>query len=654
MKRLTVIAFSIIGFVSIAAARNATVYSPSGDLKAMLTDNKDGEITLTIDGFDKTLLPTSVIGLDIQGKPQSKYIKSIKKGKTVSETVNSPFYRQSSFTVSYNPMTIRLSDGTAIELRAYNDGIAYRFVTNEKDSVIVNNEIAKFAFPADSHAWLSYSTNPEKPFAMAFQNFYDVTPLKDAKEIPAFLPATIDRGDNVKVTLLESDLESYPGMFLVANENGLNAKFPNYPSATDYYKWRRQQYVTEEEPFIAKTQGTRTYPWRIFAVSTNDTQMPVNNLVYALASPSRIADTSWIQPGKVAWDWWNDWGLAGVPFKPGINMETYKAYIDFASANNLRYVILDEGWYDGTKGDIMTPIEELDLQELIDYAAERNVSLVLWAVFNVLDEKLQEAFSTYSQMGIAGFKVDFLDRVDQTAVEMTYRIAQAAAENNLLLDLHGFYTPTGLNRTYPNILNFESVFGMEEMKWSPETVDMPLYEVTFPFIRLMAGPVDFTPGAMRNASRTNWKAVYNEPMSQGTRAHQLATYVIHDTPFTMLADAPTNYTDTVTLKFLSEVPVEIDSTLIVDGIIGEYIVTARRDPQGRWWIGGQTSWEPRDITLDFSFLPDGEYRGYILRDGPNADKIAHDYLKENIDVTSQTTLPIHMASGGGFVIKLQN
>jgi alpha-glucosidase len=405
---------------------------------------------------------------------------------------------------------------------------------------VIQNESAVFGFPKDAKAWLAYTTNPEKPYAMAFQNTYHETHLVDARPLPAFLPATVESG-GVKVTILESDLRSYPGMFVKADGNSLVAEFAKYPKRMDYYRWRGMSYVAETEDFIAKSTGARTYPWRVMAITEKDTEMPVNNMVYALAEPNRIGDTSWIKPGKVAWDWWNDWNLKGVDFKAGINTRTYQYYIDFAASNKIPYVVLDEGWYDSSKGDIMHPIADIDLQGLIDYGKERGVSIVLWTVFNVLDEHLQEACEKYAKMGIKGWKIDFLDRNDQTAVEMAERLAGTCAQYKLFVDYHGFFAPTGMNRTYPNILNYEGVFGMEECRWAKKETDMPRYDVTFPFIRMMAGQVDFTPGAMRNGTKENWVECYQNPVSMGTRCHQLACYVVHDSPFTMLCDAPTNY-----------------------------------------------------------------------------------------------------------------
>jgi alpha-glucosidase len=413
-------------------------------------------------------------------------------------------------------------------------------------------------------------------------------------------------------------------------------------------------YVAETEDYIAKSTGPRTYPWRVIAISEKDTDMPTNDLVYTLAAPNRVGDTSWVKPGKVAWDWWNDWNLKGVDFKAGINTRTYLYYIDFAAKYGLEYVVLDEGWYDSSKGDLMHPIADIDLQRLIDYGREKGVGIVLWTVFNVLDEHLDEACQKYAALGAKGFKVDFLDRNDQTAVEMAERLAATCAKHKMMLDYHGFFTPTGMNRTYPNIVNYESVFGMEECRWAKKTTDMPRYDVTFPFIRMMAGQVDFTPGAMRNGTKENWVECYQNPVSMGTRCHQAACYVVHDSPFTMLCDAPTNYeTEPEYTKFIAQIFNEWEETRVLQGEIGKYIVTARRIGN-TWYVGGQTNWDERTITLPLSFLnKEQHYVVTLLTDGINANHNAEDYQLTYQTCLSHETLNLKMASGGGFVLKFE-
>ena len=646
----------LIGNASFAAKEKKYVLSsPDGTLKVEISAGN--ELAYQVMHGNDTILSHSNIGLVLENGTIVGKTPRItgERRKKIKDNIESPFYRFKEFVATGNELDLKLKGGFGIIFRAYNEGVAYRFYTTQSSDIIIKEEQAEFNFKEDYTAYLPYTTNDKKPMAMAYQNVYDIIPLSKAQPKLAFLPVTVDCG-SVKLTLLESDLEAYPGMFVQSQQGkyGLKGVFAPYPAKTDFYPWRKQEYVTETTDFISRSRGSRSYPWRVLAITEKDTDMPVNNLVYALASPNRIGDTSWIKTGKVAWDWWNDWNLKGVPFKAGINMDTYKYYIDFASRNGLEFIVLDEGWYDPKSGDMLTVIPELDLPELIAYGKSKGVEIVLWTVFNVLDSQLEAACKKYADMGIKGFKVDFLDRDDQTAVEMVYRIAEMTARYKLTLDLHGIYKPTGINRTYPHIINFESVFGMEEVKWTDIKNNMPLYDVTFPYIRMMAGPVDYTPGAMRNATKADWRAMYYTPASMGTRCHQLAAYIVHDSPFTMLCDAPTNYlNEQECVDFIASLPVEVDSTFIASGELGKYIVTVRKKDVN-WYIGGMTSWDERDVQLDFSFLPEGmSYTAVLFKDGVNANKQAEDYRKETIRIDKDSRLTLHLASGGGFAMKLE-
>ena len=646
----------LIGNASFAAKEKKYVLSsPDGTLKVEISAGN--ELAYQVMHGNDTILSHSNIGLVLEdGTIVGKTPRITgERRKKIKDNIESPFYRFKEFVATGNELDLKLKGGFGIIFRAYNEGVAYRFYTTQSSDIIIKEEQAEFNFKEDYTAYLPYTTNDKKTMAMAYQNVYDITPLSKAQPKLAFLPVTVDCG-SVKLTLLESDLEAYPGMFVQSQQGkyGLKGVFAPYPAKTDFYPWRKQEYVTETTDFISRSRGSRSYPWRVLAITEKDTDMPVNNLVYALASPNRIGDTSWIKTGKVAWDWWNDWNLKGVPFKAGINMDTYKYYIDFASRNGLEFIVLDEGWYDPKSGDMLTVIPELDLTELIAYGKSKGVEIVLWTVFNVLDSQLEAACKKYADMGIKGFKVDFLDRDDQTAVEMVYRIAEMTARYKLTLDLHGIYKPTGINRTYPHIINFESVFGMEEVKWTDIKNNMPLYDVTFPYIRMMAGPVDYTPGAMRNATKADWRAMYYTPASMGTRCHQLAAYIVHDSPFTMLCDAPTNYlNEQECVDFIASLPVEVDSTFIASGELGKYIVTVRKKDVN-WYIGGMTNWDERDVQLDFSFLPEGvSYTAVLFKDGVNANKQAEDYRKETIRIDKDSRLTLHLASGGGFAMKLE-
>ena len=678
MRRLLILLSS---FFILHSSLAQSLTSPDGRLKVDIQCS-GSQLSYSIredrEPEDRIFAQDNHIALHIEGVGDGKY--TMGKVKSVSEHIVAPNYRQGEFDVKYNQLIIKNKNGVNVEFRAFDSGIAYRFVA-QKGTWRVKDEVAEFNFKGDPVVYLAHSTNPKKPEAMAFQATYDAKPLSQQPDLLAFLPATIVC-NGAKVTLMESDVEDYPGMFVapavkneklrVKNAEGgtseqrkrsgnedsscstLRASFSKMPKTFDYYAWRKQKYVTAHEDYIA--QDVSHTPWRIIAIAHSDKEMPTNNMVYALASPSRIEDTSWIHPGHVAWDWWNDWGLSGVPFKAGINNETYKHHIDFAAKYGLEYVILDEGWYEPKSGDMLRTIPDIDLPMLVLYARERNVRLILWIVFNVLDDQLEEACRKYADMGIAGFKVDFLDRNDQEAVQMTYRIAEACAQHHLVLDYHGIYAPQGIQRTWPNVLNFEAVFGMEEVKWTKhDEKDMPAYDVTFPFIRGQAGYVDFTPGGMRNATRADFQPIYNNPLTMGTRCHQLAHYIVHESPLTMLADNPTAYEqERECTQFIASLPSRYTTMQVLDGRIGEYIVVLRTDADGNYYLGGETNWDERTLHIPLSFLPDGTtFEANIFSDGINANHVATDYRSETIRVSKNDTLHLTLASGGGFAIKIK-
>jgi alpha-glucosidase len=401
--------------------------------------------------------------------------------------------------------------------------------------------------------------------------------------------------------------------------------------------------------YIAKTTGTRSFPWRVVIISTEDKQLANSDMVQKLAEPSRLTDLSWIKPGKVAWDWWNDWNISHVDFKAGINNPTYKYYIDFASANKIEYVVLDEGW--SSIVDLTQISPEINLQELLDYAKQKNVGLILWTSWYALTRQTDLAFDKFAKMGVKGFKIDFIDRDDQKMVASLYDIAQKAADHHLIVDYHGMYKPGGIQRTFPNIVNFEGVKGLENVKWG--VTNHPGYDVSIPFIRMLSGPMDYTPGAMRNATKANFRPVNGNPMSQGTRCHQLAMYTIFEAPLQMMADNPTIYTkEQESTDFIAAVPTTFNETVALDGKVGEYVAIARRKG-ATWYAGAMSNWDARDLNIDLAFLGDGNYKAIVFEDGVNADKDATDYKRTVINVTAKDKLSVKLAPGGGWAARFE-
>ncbi|MDR3181069.1 MAG: glycoside hydrolase family 97 protein, partial [Prevotellaceae bacterium] len=393
-------------------------------------------------------------------------------------------------------------------------------------------------------------------------------------------------------------------------------------------------------------------PWRALIIAAHDKELINNDMVYRLATPTANMDFSWIKPGKVAWDWWNNWNIYGVDFEAGINNATYKYYIDFAAKYGIEYVILDEGWAVNLQADLFQVIPEINLKELAGYAQSKNVGLILWAGYYAFNRDIEEICRVYSEMGIKGFKVDFMDRDDQIMVDFHRRAAETAAKYKLIIDFHGTYKPTGLQRTYPNVVNFEGVYGLEQLKWGSSEIDQVTYDVTIPFVRMLAGPFDYTQGAMRNANRGNFRTVYTEPMSQGTRCRQLAEYVVFESPLNMLCDSPTNYMkEDQCTRFIAGAPTVWDETVALDGEIGKYAAIARRKGN-QWYIGALTNWDARTLQLKLDFVSGAKYQIAIFQDGVNAHRVASDYTFKETTVAKNDALTIDMKPGGGWVAVL--
>ena len=552
----------------------------------------------------------------------------------------------------YNAAVVTFDD-YAVELRAYDEGVAYRFISMVAGRYDVVGELAEFTFDVEDKAWIPYvnykpdaTSDYATQYYTSFENVYEHVALGDIDwRRLIFTPVVVERGDR-RVAIVESNLEEYPGMFL-SNRDGdgvLDTEFAPVPDVVEQGDYNMLQGVVKSrKEHIAECYGERTFPWRGVVIAEDDRALVDSRLVWLLADECRLEDTSWIQPGKVAWEWWNDWGLEGVDFEVGINNQTYKYYIDFASRYGIEYVILDEGWCVKGTADLMQVVPEIDIRELTTYAEERGVGLILWAGYWAMQRDIEGLCKHYSEMGIKGFKVDFLDRDDQAMVRFVYDLAEAAARYELLVDYHGVYKPTGLQRTYPNAINFEGVHGLETMKWLGAEHDQLTYDVTIPFVRALAGPMDYTPGAMRNADRGEYCPDYSRPMSQGTRCHQLAMYVVYEQPLAMLCDSPTAYEREVEYtRFLAEIPTTWASRRCLSGEIGEYVVVERVADDGTVYIAGLAGGEGHDVTLSLDFIPT---EGTIYRDNPAGGYICESYTFEGGGVN------VAMAPGGGFVLK---
>lgn len=653
---LTILAAAIT--VTASAQGNYEISSPDGELKTQVSV-ADGKILYSVSKGKKVLLSPSEIAMYLEDGTAYDGTSKFQKARTesVDRTLELLFSKKTEVRESYNQLTLVFKTFD-LQFRAFDAGIAYRFVSKSKTPFKVQSEKAAFAFPEDWNMYVPYVNKHletlETQYYNSFENWYTYALLSQwNKERIAFLPVMVEGPDGCKINIMESDLLDYPGMYLYNGEGdtSLEARFPSYPKEVRQGGHNNLQgEVQTREAYLAKYDGATSFPWRIISVSDEDKDMLDNDLVWLLGTPADPqADWSWVKPGKVAWEWWNDWHVTGVDFEVGVNNDTYKYYIDFASRHGIEYVILDEGWAVNGKADLFDVVPEINIEELVAYGAERNVGIVLWAGYWAFDKDMDKICDHYSKIGVKGWKVDFMDRDDQIMVDFYTRVARTAAKYHQFVDFHGAYKPAGLHRTYPNVLNFEGVNGLERMKSRTE-IDQITYDVTFPFIRMAAGPVDYTQGAMQNVAYKYYRPNRTNPVSQGTRCRQLGMYVVYDSPFNMLCDAPQYYErEKECTEFIAKVPTTWDEVLPIAGKVGDYIVVARRKGN-TWYIGGLTGHQERTVTIDLGFLGEGEWKVELFQDGINAARHGEDY-KKTISPAGKT-LTVKMASGGGFAAVL--
>ena len=643
--------FYLLFFPSSVRSQTFELLSPDNSI--LVKVDVEDQIRWSVFKDKETLLLPSEIGLEISGnqflglKPQVRNHGV----NEINETIEAVVPVKNRFIENHcNELLLEFRDGFSLAFRAYDEGVAYRFITNLSLSEMeVISETAAFHFENNHRLFWPEESSPT--FQSHFEPSYrDIHLANLSEDQYGSLPMLLETSQGTLMVITEADLYDYPNLFLFGT--GANTLRGVHPQAIleTYKRGDRGEVIARNADYIAKTQGRRTFPWRVICIAEKDNELLENELVFKLSSPNVLTETAWIRTGKVAWDWWNANNIYGVDFISGINTETYKYYIDFAAEFGLEYIILDEGWSASTL-DLSGGTADLDLEELFAYGEEKGVGIILWVLWNALDKDLEGTLDRFAAWGAKGVKVDFMVRADQDMVNFYERVAAEAAERRMVVDFHGAYKPSGLNRKYPNVLSFEGVKGLENSKWGDEVT--PVHDLVLPFTRMVAGPMDYTPGAMINANRENFRSVFTQPMSQGTRAHQAAMYVMYESPLQMLADNPSNYwREPDYTRFVAAIPVIWDQTIGLPSRVGEYAAVARQK-DGNWYLAAMTNWEAREMTLETSFLEGGPYQLEILEDGPNAGRHASDYRLIKKIIHPGEKIIVKMAPGGGWLAVLK-
>ena len=648
MKRHLSLLMILCWGILLHAQTESELSSPNGEIKVTLniTDKiyysiaYDGDVLLK-DNSLQLALKDEVLGQN----PRLRRRKYVSVDEQLTPVMPLKF---STVTNQYNQLTLTFKN-YSVEFRAYDDGVAYRFVTSRKGEVEVLGEEFAVNFPDDYLLHLQqpggFKTSYEEPYTHVFSNEW-----KPSDKM-SVLPVLIDTRKQYKILISESDLTDYPCMFLKGTgDNGIVSTFPKAPLAFGE-DGDRSLKITQEADYIAKTSGARNYPWRYFVLTKDDRQLLENTMTYKLAGKNQLQDVSWIKPGQVSWEWWNDASPYGpdVNFVSGYNLETYKYYIDFASKFGIPYIIMDEGWAKSTR-DPYTPNPKVDLHELIRYGKEKNVGIVLWLTWLTVENNF-DLFKTFNEWGIKGVKIDFMDRSDQWMVNYYERVAKEAAKHHLFVDFHGSFKPAGLEYKYPNILSYEGVRGMEQMGGC-----YPDNSIYLPFMRNAVGPMDYTPGAMISMQPNVYRAERPNSASIGTRAYQLALFVIFESGLQMLADNPTlYYRNEDCTRFITSVPVTWDETVALEAKAGEYAIIAKRKGD-KWFIGGMTNngQTEREFAVKLDFLKkDRAYQMTSFEDGINAGRQAMDYRCKFSQVKNGDVLTVKMVRNGGFAAVIE-
>ena len=655
MKFFSLIIFCSFFSFTLEAADSLTVLSPDKSIHVTINTNKSLTYSITID--NKKIIEPSVIDMQLtDGKKLSDYLSvQSTKYNSVNQFIEQIVpYQQKNIPDVYNEVIIQFKKNFSIIFRVYNDGVAYRIISRFKDSITVKNETANFNFikGANVYAPLIQKREGLDIYHTSFEELYQYKSLDSISSTnEMFSPALVSTIDNIKIAITESDLLDYPGMFLKGTNNfSLQGDFAPYPEEEKIVEGDYpEMVVTKRADYIAKTTGSRNFPWRVLMIAKHDKKLPENNIVYRLATPSRLKDVSWVHPGKCTDEWIIDVNLFNVPFKSGVNTASYKYYIDFAKRFGFDRIMMDAGWSD-TK-DLFKINPNINMDAIAAYAKEKGIKLSMWTLSMTLDKQLDSALDQFNKWGVDFIMTDFIDRDDQKTVNFYQRITEACAAHHLMIMFHGAYPPKGFNRTYPNNITREGVLGSEYNAWSDKPT--PEHDLILPFTRMLAGPFDYEPGILDNATKAQFRPIWGKVMSQGTRCHQLAMFVVYDNPLQIFSGNPSQgYMEPKFMELLGSIPTTWDTTMILDAKVSDYIITARRKGE-EWFIGGMTDWSSRNFTIPLDFLSEGNYEATVCDDGINSDRYPSDYSIKIFEATNKDSIQIQMASGGGYLLRLR-
>jgi alpha-glucosidase len=631
------------------------VSSPTGKILVKVWMGK--QLNYRILYQNKTILEPSSIDLQLDNNRSlsgNDVIRSSSVKKVNEQIVSSVPEKRKIIPDVYNLLSVVFRQPYKVEFRVYDDGVAYRILTLFKDSIYVKNEVAEFSFPGKPSVYLPKVQKRDDAdiFHTSYEEEYPLRRMDSLiTGMLGYSPVVVVPESYPLIGITESDLEDYPGMFLGGTGSSkLNGVFAGFPlelkSTGGTYP---ELNVAKRAPYIARTTGSRSFPWRVLLIAAEDRELPGNDIVYRLGSPSRIGDASWVVPGNLTDEWTIDINLFNVPFRAGLNTASYKYYIDFAKRFGFDRIMMDAGWSD--VNDLFKITPEINMDTLVAYAKKRDVKISMWTLSMTLDRQLEKALDQFNKWGVNFIMTDFIDRDDQKAVNFYYRIAKACAEHKIMIMYHGAFPPKGFNRTYPNAVAREGLMGSEYDRWSNRVT--PGHDVILAFTRMLAGGFDYEPGMLNNATIKGTRPVEGVVTSAGTRCHQLSMFVVYDSPMQIFGGNPSEgMREPEFMELMASIPTTWDETIIKDAKIGKYIVTARKKGND-WYVGGMSDWTERDLTVKFDFLDGGNYKATICKDGVNADRYAADYvIQKEVQIKKDSELKIHLAPGGGFIIKL--